>query len=56
MKSPPCAEVDGFSLHAAELVEARDRDRLEHLCRYAGRAAIAENRLSGCQPWHSRSW
>ena len=27
-------------------MEARDRDRLEHLCRYAGRAAIAENRLS----------
>jgi len=25
-------------------VEARDRDRLEHLCRHAGRAAIAENR------------
>lgn len=33
-------------LHAAVRVEGRDRDRLEHLCRYAGRAAIAENRLS----------
>jgi hypothetical protein len=28
--------MDGFSLHAAVRVEARDRDRLEHLCRYAG--------------------
>lgn len=46
VKGPLCAEVDGFSLHAAVRVEARDRDRLEHLCRYAGRAAIAENRLS----------
>jgi hypothetical protein len=27
-------------------VEARDRKRLEHLCRYAGRPAIAESRLS----------
>ena len=27
-------------------VAGRDRDRLEHLCRYAGRAAIAENRLA----------
>ena len=27
-------------------VEARDRDRLEHLCRYAGRPAVAESRLS----------
>ena len=46
VKGPLCADVDGFSLHAAVRVEARDRDRLEHLCRYAGRAAIAENRLS----------
>jgi hypothetical protein len=45
-KGPLCAEVDGFSLHAAVRVAGRDRDRLEHLCRYAGRAAIAENRLA----------
>ena len=38
--------MDGFSLHAAVRVEARDRERLEHLCRYAGRPAIAESRLS----------
>ena len=46
VKGPLCADVDGFSLHAAVRVEARDRDRLEHPCGYAGRAAIAENRLS----------
>ena len=46
VKGPQCADVDGFSLHAAVRVAARDRDRLEHLCRYAGRPAIAESRLS----------
>ena len=46
VKGPLCADVDGFSLHAAVRVEARDRKRLEHLCRYAGRPAIAESRLS----------
>jgi hypothetical protein len=34
------------SLHAAVRVGAGDRRRLEHLLRYAGRAAIAESRLS----------
>ena len=46
VKGPLCAEVEGFSLHAAVRVEGRARDRLERLCRYAGRAAIAENRLT----------
>jgi hypothetical protein len=46
VKGPLCADVAGFSLHAAVRVEARDRKRLEHLCRYAGRPAIAESRLS----------
>jgi hypothetical protein len=46
VKGPLCADVDGFSLHAAVRVESRDRKRLEHLCRYAGRPAIAESRLS----------
>ncbi|HEX5054815.1 MAG TPA: transposase [Planctomycetota bacterium] len=45
-EGPLCADVDGFSLHAAVRVAARDRDRLEYLCRYAGRPAIAESRLS----------
>ncbi|MBX3464133.1 MAG: transposase [Planctomycetes bacterium] len=45
VKGPLCADVDGFSLHAAVWVAARDRERLEKLCRYAGRPAIAESRL-----------
>jgi len=36
VKRPLCADVDGFSLHAAVWVAARDRERLEKLCRYAG--------------------
>jgi hypothetical protein len=39
-------DFDGFSLHGAVRVAAGDRKRLEHLCRYAGRPAIAESRLS----------
>ena len=37
VKAPLCAECDGFSLHAAVVVAARDRERLEKLRRYAGR-------------------
>lgn len=40
-----CAEIDGFSLHAGAWVAARDRERLEKLCRYAARPAVAESRL-----------
>ena len=46
VKGPLCADVDGFSLHAGARVSAGDRERLERLCRYAGRPAIAESRLS----------
>jgi len=46
VKGPLCADLDGFSLHGAVRVAAGDRKRLEHLCRYAGRPAIAESRLS----------
>ena len=46
VKGPLCADFDGFSLHGAVRVAAGDRKRLEHLCRYAGRPAIAEGRLS----------
>ena len=45
LRGPLCAEWDGFSLHAGVLVAPRDRERLEKLCRYAGRPAIAESRL-----------
>jgi hypothetical protein len=40
-----CADLEGFSLHAAVRVAAGNRRQLEHLCRYAGRPAIAESRL-----------
>jgi len=43
----PCsATVAGFSLHAAVCVPARDRKRLERLCRYAARPPLATERLS----------
>ena len=41
-----CAAIDGFSLHAQVHVEAGDRERLEHLCRYVCRPALASERLS----------
>jgi len=46
VKAPLCADIDGFSLHAGVVVPAHDRERLEKLCRYAARPAIAESRLS----------
>jgi hypothetical protein len=46
VEGPLCAEHDGSSLHAGVRVAAGDRKRLERLVRYAGRAAIAESRLS----------
>ncbi|MGK0354139.1 MAG: hypothetical protein ACJAYX_004839 [Planctomycetota bacterium] len=42
-----CADLEGFSLHAAVRVAVRaaagNRRQLEHLCRYAGRPTIAES-------------
>jgi hypothetical protein len=46
LQSPRCATVDGVSVHANVQIEARDRMRLERLCRYAGRPAVATERLS----------
>jgi hypothetical protein len=45
VKGPLCAALDGFSLHAGAWVAARDREKLEKLCRYAARPAVAESRL-----------
>ena len=36
----------GFSLHAAAVCEAAQRDKLEKLCRHIARPAIANERLS----------
>ncbi|MFN9656738.1 MAG: transposase [Dolichospermum sp.] len=39
-------QVGGFSLHAGVAAQANERDKLERLCRYIARPAIAERRLS----------
>jgi hypothetical protein len=44
-RQPLCADIDGFSLHAAVRVEAHDRKRLERLCRYITRPALSEERI-----------
>ena len=41
-----CANAHGFSLHAGVRIAADDRRRLEQLCRYITRPAIANERLS----------
>jgi hypothetical protein len=41
-----CASVGGVSLHANVAVPARDRLRLERLCRYVARPPVATERLS----------
>lgn len=45
-KTPRCAQVDGFSLHAQTTVSALDRAGLERLCRYGLRSSFALSRLS----------
>jgi len=44
--TPRCATVGGLSLHANVAVPARDRARLERLCRYVARPPLAIERLS----------
>lgn len=44
--NPLLAQVAGFSLHAATVCEAHQRSKLERLCRYITRPAIATKRLS----------
>jgi len=41
-----CAVGEGLSLHAGVFVPARDRSRLEHVCRYVARPALASDRLT----------
>ncbi len=41
-----CCDYDGFSLHAKVVVPDGQRERLEHLCRYVARPAIARERLA----------
>lgn len=39
-------KVAGFSMHAGVAARAHERDKLERLCRYIARPAVATNRLS----------
>ena len=40
------ANLAGFSLHAVVMAEARQRDKLERLCRSIARPAVSEKRLA----------
>ena len=40
-----CADISGFSLHAALRCGADDRQALEQLCRYITRPALANERV-----------
>ncbi|MCA3177899.1 MAG: transposase [Burkholderiaceae bacterium] len=44
-RQPLCADIDGFSLHAAVRLEAHDRKRLGQLCRYITRPALSDERM-----------
>ena len=44
-RQPLCADIDGFSLHAAVRVESHDRKRLEQLCSYITRPALSDERV-----------
>jgi len=46
--SPRVPQHGGMSLHGAVAVPARDRRRLERLCRYVARPPLANNRLEEC--------
>ena len=39
-------KLAGFSLHAGVAAKAREREKLERLCRYIARPAVSEKRLS----------
>jgi hypothetical protein len=45
LKGPLCAVTQGFSLHAAVYCAPWEREKLEKLCRYIARPAVAEDRL-----------
>ena len=44
-KQTPCADIDGFSLHAAVRGGAKDQQALEELCRCITRPALADDRV-----------
>ena len=44
-KQTPCADMQGFSLHAAVRCGADDRQALEQPCRYTARPALSNERV-----------
>ena len=50
-EAPAVGKVAGFSLHAGVAAKANQRDRLERLCRYITRPAIAGNGLKSFSVW-----
>jgi hypothetical protein len=42
----PVAEVRGVNVHAKQMVDGRDRPRLQRLCRYITRPPLAQDRLT----------
>ncbi len=51
-KKKLCADVDGYSLHAAVRVGESARERLEKLSRYLARPVLAQDRLSVANNGH----
>jgi hypothetical protein len=48
------AQANGFSLHAGVAAEANELAKLERLCRYISRPAVATERLSLSAQGHIR--
>ncbi len=51
---PLCAEIDGFSMHAAVRVQAHDLKRPEQLCRYITRPALSDERVQVNAAWRAQ--
>jgi hypothetical protein len=51
---PHLAKAHGFSLHAGVWAGANDRQKLEHLCRYISRPAVANERIELTECGHVR--
>ena len=41
----PIAEVQGINIHATQVVDGRDRRRVERLCKYMTRPPVTQDRL-----------
>lgn len=45
-RAEPHAVASGINVHAAVAFDARDRPRMERMCRYLARPPIAQHRLT----------